>query len=52
MIKTIDDIERERFERWQKSCRKEVVSQIILNYLKKKKIVNRKQAKEIQERIN
>jgi len=51
MVITIKDIERREFERWRMSCKKEVASQIILDHLKKKKMVNRKQAKEIQERI-
>ncbi len=52
MVTTIDDIERKKNDEWKKSCKKEVYSQIVLNRLKKKKMINRKQAKNIQEKIN
>ncbi len=52
MVITIKDIERKEFEEWQKSCRKEVWLQIILNEMKKRKSIKKETAKRMQERIN
>ena len=37
---------------WKISCKKEISAQIILNQLKKKKMLKRKKIKEIQKKIN
>ena len=52
MITTIRDIERKKEEEWKKNCKKEVISQLILNKLKKKKIINKNQSNVIQGKIN
>lgn len=42
----------QEFERWRQNCKKEVYAQIVLNRLKKNKIIKRKREKEIQKKIN
>ena len=42
----------EETENWEKKCRKEVASQIILNRLEKLKKISPIQKKEIQKKIN
>ena len=51
-IKTLKDIERERQEGWETNCDKEVSAQILLNYIKKKKLLNKYKIREIQKAIN
>jgi hypothetical protein len=42
----------EELQRWRINCKKEVISQIILNKIKKRKLIKRKKEKEIQRKIN
>jgi len=51
-LKTLKDIENEEIELWRRSCKKEVFAQILLNQMKKRKLLNIKQVKLIQNNID
>jgi len=42
----------QEFQKWRFNCKKEIFAQIILNRAKKRKLIKRKNEKEIQKKIN
>lgn len=42
----------QEFQGWQITCKKEIVAQIILNRIKKLKLIKREKEKKIQNKIN
>lgn len=50
-IITLKDIEKKNHEEWKNNCKKEVVSQVILNKLNKKGLLSKNQSKKIQDKI-